>query len=102
MPRIEIGEDVPVVVVGVVHSHLQTMAGFVRVLFHNEAVVLVKDRLTEFAAMRLCDFDGPGFHGRKLAPLAIDLALWRERKLKLVWLFGGAVRGLTFHLGLRQ
>jgi hypothetical protein len=117
MAGIEVGEDMPVVVVNIVHGHLQSVTGFVRILFHDEAVVLVKDRLTEFAAVRLRDFYGPGFHGWKLAASRPPLRKQQSDRLGLVAsakdspmqrresgtsLFGIAVRGFALRFGLGQ
>ena len=62
MARIEIGEYMPVSIVGVVHGHIDAMAGGVGVFFEGEAVVLLQDGFAEFAAVRLGNFDVPGIH----------------------------------------
>jgi hypothetical protein len=63
MAGIEIGEDVPMRIVRVVHRHVHAVAGFVGVFFKREAVILVEYGLAQFAAMGFGDFDFPGRHG---------------------------------------
>src|SRR5260221_8426075 len=61
----------PVGILRVVHRDLHPVPAFVGVFFHGEAVILVQDRLAEFAAVRLGDFDFPGIHrewGKGIAP----------------------------------
>ena len=62
MAGIKIRENVPVFVVNVVNGHLDFVTGFITVFFHDKRVILVEDRLAEFAAVGFCDFNGPGFH----------------------------------------
>jgi hypothetical protein len=63
MTRIQVGEDMPVVIVGIVYRYIHTVTALVRVFFKNEAVILVEHGFAKFAAMRLGDFDFPGRHG---------------------------------------
>ena len=62
MTGVEIGENVPLRVVGIVHGYVDLVARFVGVLFHGEAVILMEDGFTEFAAVRLDDLDFPSVH----------------------------------------
>ena len=64
MAGIEIGEDVPVRVVRVMHGHLDLVAGLVGVFFHRETVVLMGHRLAELPAVRFRNFDLPLIHFR--------------------------------------